>query len=89
MTDNTCATCGNSLPPPADTGRPRRYCGEGCKRAAGYEITRINRLLEKLETRLSNSRIFVEQYGTPGRDIPAIENEIALVRSRLLLLLAE
>ena len=49
----TCATCGGTLPASADTGRPRTYCGEPCKRAAGYEITRINRRLEKLENNLN------------------------------------
>ena len=86
---STCATCRNELPPPAETGRPRTYCGESCKRAAGYEITRINRLLEKLETRLSNSRISTSQYGLSAKDIPVIETELNLQRKRLLALLAE
>ena len=88
MTD-TCPSCGKELPPPAETGRPRVYCGEPCKRMAGYELTRLNRHLEKLETRLSNSRIFNKQWGTPGNDIPLIEAELSLARNRLLELLAE
>ena len=88
MTD-TCPSCGNGLPPPATTGRPRTYCGEPCKRMAAYEITRINRRLEKLEDNLSSQRVFCEQWGSPKSVITIIENEISLTRNRLLELLAE
>ena len=89
MAKNTCAFCGDNLPPPAETGRPRVYCNELCKRAGAYEIVRVNRRLEKLECNLSSQRIFCEQWGTPTAPITAIETEIALTRTRLLELLAE
>ena len=88
MTDNTCPSCGNGLPPPAKTGRPAVYCSEPCKRLAAYEIVRVNRRLEKLEGRLSDQRIFCEQWGTPKSAVTIIENELNLTRKRLLELLS-
>jgi hypothetical protein len=94
-----CANCGVKLPPPAKTGRPRTFCGEPCKRAAGYEITRINRRLEKLEQQLVDERIttthsdcaqYTDVYGRlPAQRIDAYEQEIKLTRDRLLGLLAD
>lgn len=86
---NSCIFCGDKLPPPADTGRPRRYCDESCKRGAGYEIVRVNRRLEKLESNLSDQRIFCEQWGTPKSVITILENELNLTRKRLLELLTD
>jgi sugar-specific transcriptional regulator TrmB len=48
-TDNRCAKCGRELEELADTGRPKRYCGTPCRRAAEYELRRIQRQLEALE----------------------------------------
>ena len=86
---DTCIFCGDNLPPPADTGRPRVYCGETCKRAGAYEIVRVNRRLEKLEGSLSDQRVFCEQWGTPKTAIAIIERELNLTRKRLLELLTE
>jgi hypothetical protein len=94
-----CANCGVKLPPPAKTGRPRTFCGEPCKRSAAYEITRINRRLEKLEQQLADERItqshsdlncYSDQYGRmPAQRVDALEQEITLTRDRLLELLAD
>lgn len=32
-----CGSCGAALPPPAPTGRPRRYCSDACRDRAKYE----------------------------------------------------
>ena len=37
-------------------GRPPKYCSKTCRRASEYEITRIVRLIENLETSLSRGR---------------------------------
>lgn len=37
-----CIRCGASLPQPATTGRPRIYCGPGCRKAA-YDDRRARR----------------------------------------------
>ena len=94
-----CAHCGNKLPAPASTGRPRTFCGEACKRAAAYEITRLNRLLERLEGQLADERVttthsdcaqYSDVYGRlPAQRIDAIEAEINRTRGRLLALLAD
>lgn len=86
---NSCVFCGSKLPAPADTGRPRVYCNELCKRSGAYEITRVNRRLEKLENDLSSQRIFCKMWGTPKAPIGIIENELSLTRKRLLELLTD
>ena len=43
-----CAVCGTDIEP-ADRGRPRSYCSERCKRAAGLLITRAGRRIEALQ----------------------------------------
>ena len=53
-----CPVCGNPLPPPAATGRPRVWCSRTCRRmAAGRspengracrrEIDRMNRIMKE------------------------------------------
>ena len=34
MTSTQCVRCGAALPPAASTGRPRVFCGPGCRKAA-------------------------------------------------------
>ena len=54
-----CIKCCKPLEKPA-TGRPPRYCSRACRRAAEYEIRRLNRHLGRLETEreeLRHSRI--------------------------------
>jgi hypothetical protein len=36
MSPGTCALCGGPLPPPARTGRPRRYCTSAHRSLAWY-----------------------------------------------------
>lgn len=43
-----CRKCGRDLAKPR-TGRPPRWCSTGCRRAAEYEITRLQRRLQSLE----------------------------------------
>jgi hypothetical protein len=92
---SACAHCHIELPS-TETGRPPKFCGEPCKRAAGYEITRVNRLLEKLEGQLSDERIsrthsvgeLSDIYGrSPAQRIDALESEIKLQCGKMLELL--
>jgi len=46
--EKPCLKCGAPLTSPP-TGRPPRYCSVGCRRAAEYELRRIQRHLERLE----------------------------------------
>ncbi|MGB5409333.1 MAG: hypothetical protein WBN08_20625 [Thiogranum sp.] len=90
----TCRKCGNALQQPA-TGRPPTYCSKACRRAAEYEITRINRHLEKLES----ERIRLNITDRSGmKDYLGRSNVVALadtqrnideLETRLLLLLGE
>ena len=49
MTPGTCRKCRRALPVSAATGRPRRFCSTGCRRAAEYELRRLQRQLEEVE----------------------------------------
>lgn len=49
---SVCAVCGEALP--ADAGNRRRYCGQGCKRAAEYELRRLNGLVYQAEKNVAN-----------------------------------
>ncbi len=44
-----CRYCGEKVPERAGRGRPHLYDSIGCRRAAGYEIRRLSRRLERLE----------------------------------------
>ena len=51
MARETCLKCGEPLQQPA-TGRPAVYCSTGCRRAAEYELRRLQRHLEAVEGEL-------------------------------------
>jgi hypothetical protein len=89
---SVCAKCGTPLEQPA-TGRPRTYCGEGCRAAAAYELRRLDRRLAYLEGRLSGLR---REPDSPYKDhrgrtrqeqIAAFEGEISDAEARLASLL--
>ena len=46
-----CPKCGATLPTPAATGRPRRYCSTACRRLGEIERRRLTRILDALEDR--------------------------------------
>jgi hypothetical protein len=77
MAGKFCSKCRTPLRPRA-AGRPPSYCSTGCRRAAEYELRRIQRHLERLETQLE-SPFFVEQT----------ERAIAALEARLRTLLAD
>jgi hypothetical protein len=77
----TCLVCSAPLERP-DTGRPPSYCSPGCRRAAEYELRRLQRRLQGLEEQAAKARI----VGNPvlaGR----VESEIKRAELRLLQLL--
>ncbi len=45
-----CRKCGTDLPLPS-TGRPRAFCGVGCRRAAEREVRRLDNTIAALEGR--------------------------------------
>jgi len=48
VTDRTCARCATPLTA-SSTGRPPSYCSTRCRRAAEYELRRLQRRLETAE----------------------------------------
>jgi hypothetical protein len=83
-----CLKCRRPLPErQGTTGRPPAYCSVSCRRAAEFEIGRVNRLIENLEETLS--RLRCDRVSAFLHDIPALETELTLQRQRLLELLDE
>ena len=89
-----CLKCGGPLPERPATGRPPAYCSVACRRAAEFEIRRLNRRLETLETKASALRhgrdtgIRDWQGRTPQMALADAEGEIADAEARLRALLA-
>ena len=90
-----CPKCGKPIERRPGRGRPPVYCGPVCRDSAGYEIRRLSRRLQGLETHLSSLRhgrddwIRDYQGRTPAQQRKAIEAEIVEAEARLALLLAE
>jgi hypothetical protein len=88
MSPKLCLKCNTALIDPP-TGRPRSYCSVACKRAAGYELTRINRRLSRLEDLALKVRL--ADWLEPRerrRQLKQIDAEIEQAELRLRLLLA-
>jgi hypothetical protein len=91
----SCKKCGVPIQNPA-MGRPKDYCSPACRRLAEFEIRRLNRELDRLETQ----RIDLEQPAFAAselRDIYArthkqqladVQHSIATVEKRLRALLS-
>ena len=77
MAEKLCLKCRTPLTPTA-TGRPPSYCSTGCRRAAEYELRRIQRHLERLEAQ-RQSPFFVKDT----------ERAIAALEARLRTLLED
>jgi len=82
----TCRKCGTSLPPPS-TGRPRAFCGVGCRRAAEREVRRLDSTIAALEGRqLFHGESAAFGNGTVAHHeakIAHIRTEIALAEERM------
>ena len=52
-----CLKCDKELPEQQGAGRPRKYCGDACQRAAALEIKRLDSRIAKLERDESTWRI--------------------------------
>ncbi|MFC9251217.1 hypothetical protein [Amycolatopsis thailandensis] len=76
-----CRKCGGKLAERTGPGRKPAYCSPGCRRAAEYELRRIQRALEALEDehrdiRLNWARVFADR-------LPLIEAEQNRLETRL------
>jgi hypothetical protein len=80
-----CMHCGAPLDDAPRPGRPAKYCGKGCRRAAELEVRRLNRAVETLEDDARWARI----SGRAGaRRLAAITRELDTANNRLRALLA-
>lgn len=52
----TCRKCSKPLPERSGRGRPALYCSTGCRRAAEYEIRRLQATIERLEGKILHHR---------------------------------
>lgn len=52
-----CLKCGKQLPDIEGPGRPRKFCGEACRKSAAMEVRRLDARIAKLEKDESNYRI--------------------------------
>ena len=79
-----CPKCEKPVPERDGPGRPRRYCSDGCRRSAEYELRRIQRALESVEEQIRWCR-----FGWSGRrpdDEAKYEEERQRLEARLLVL---
>ncbi len=77
----TCRKCGRDLPASTGPGRPRSYCSTGCRRAAEYELRRLQKALEEVEEQIRWCR-----FGFNCRkesDIPKFDAERIRLEARL------
>jgi hypothetical protein len=101
MREKICVKCGR-LVVTTGQGRPPSYCSVVCRRAAGLEISRISRRLERLEDQLAAERrdagdptvgladIMRDEMGrNSAQRVAHFEQEIARAEARLRCLLEE
>ena len=101
MSEKTsCPKCGAPVQKRLGRGRPALYCGPVCRSSAAYEVRRLQRRLQGLESRLSWLRHKPEDDHLDARQrryaaqrraevIEAAEAEIAQAEARLSLLVSE
>ncbi len=75
-----CKSCGTKIALKT-RGRPRSYCSDACRRAAEYEIRRVNTRIARLEDTVSNAR--TDPVTAKLWDIGLIAQEIDLQKARL------
>jgi hypothetical protein len=96
MTTSTfaCRVCSAELTLPR-TGRPPRYCGSTCRRAAEYSLKRVNHLegLERqrdfLRRRLATGKLYAAHWRLIEAEIAVLEADIDHYQAELGRLLAD
>ncbi len=90
---SACLMCGGGIEQPA-TGRPRVYCGPTCRRAAEYELRRLQSRLAVAEKRaMLAGEVVATAYDAGERSAPRKglnywQAEVQRLQGRLLALLA-
>jgi hypothetical protein len=101
MTSATCPKCGGDVGRTGARGPVGTYCGPWCRRAAEFELRRMQRRLERAEVEFEVKRRRVEQlaagvvhaYSDHQRKLARVEFEqaerlVAELEARMRLLLA-
>lgn len=76
-----CRKCGSDLPQRPGPGRPLSYCSKGCRRAAEYELRRIQSALEDVEGQIRWCRF--KFNGRRPEQEPMFEAERLRLEARL------
>ena len=88
--EKLCATCNAGLPEPG-TGRPPTYCGTACRRAAEYDLRRLNSSLLLAEKHRVRVALGLYDPWLDGRQrnaaVRRIDNVINDLKARQLALL--
>lgn len=83
MVRMTCLKCGDPLPVQDGPGRPRTYCSEGCRRAAEYELRRLERRITNVEGSVTFWRRRVDGVDYFGGDPKVAEKHLSWWRDEL------
>lgn len=88
-----CRKCRGPLPEGSEIGRPASYCSLGCRRAAEFELRRIQTRLQRLEDeeqrcRLDRTGLSFLDGTTPAQHAADLAQEIERAEVRLRELLA-
>ena len=83
----SCVKCGLKIKLASSTGRPKQYCSPACRRAAEYEIRRVDARLAGLENDMQAHRLG-RMMDINGDNAALLTLEIARAELRLKELLA-
>ncbi len=76
-----CPKCGSDVPQSGGVGRPYTYCSTACRRAAEYELRRLQKALEEVEEQARWCRL--GWHGRRGTDTPKYDAERQRLEQRL------
>lgn len=100
MSKRSCRKCGTELAAREGAGRPPSYCSTGCRRAAEYELRRVQGALESAENRMAHHREYLalrlscglQCCGGAGKaevHLSVLDDERARLEERMRLLLGD
>lgn len=83
MPRERCIKCEKALEQDDGRGRPRSYCSKGCRRAAEYELRRLDSRISKAEFQVVSWRRYVEGESYYGGDPEVPARKLAWWRQEL------
>jgi hypothetical protein len=79
---DTCRICAEPLEQ-SGKGLPRRYCSTTCRRAAAYEIKRLNQHLQGIEWRRDGLRRMLLLYKHTARRNRELDHELSVLEGEI------